>query len=205
MDYKKLSKFEKLSVIQEYNFAKCERHCVAVYLKSLWLNDIATIEEYESFGERPYQFLMNKNSYERQLLFGYTEKSLDKNGWLENPKFNNCEEFVFNAKKENRGSNKVRIGQGLNGKWSFSVSYSTGSCGGSSPCNIWGEILDCRKTAIVKGLTELIATHNRQREQLYKKDSCGNYKEEYSRAIVRLVQERLDELTGKNAVQLELF
>jgi hypothetical protein len=205
MDYKKLSKFEKLSVIQEYNFAKCERYWVAVYLKALWLNDIETIEEYESFGERPYQFFMNKRSYERQLLFGYTEKSLDEYGWLENPKFINCEEFVFNAKKESRGSNKVRIGQGLNGKWSFSVSYSTGACGGSSPCNIWGEIVDCRKTAIVKGLTELIGTHNRQREQLYKKDSCGNYKEEYSRAIVRLVQEKLDEVTGKNAVQLELF
>jgi hypothetical protein len=65
--------------------------------------------------------------------------------------------------------------------------------------------LDSRESAIIQGLTELIETHNKQREQLYKKDTCGNYREEYSRAIVKLVQDRLDEATGKNAVQLELF
>jgi hypothetical protein len=205
MDYKKLSKFEKLSVIQEYNFAKCERHSVAVYLKALWLNDVVTIEEYESFGERPYHFFMNKRAYERQLLFGYAGKDLDEYGWLETPKFNNYEELFFITKKESNGLNRVSIGEGLNGKWSFSISYSTGASGGGSRCDIWGKIVDSRETAIIQGLTELIEKHNRQREQLYKKDSCGNYREDYSRAIVRLVQDKLDEVTGKIGVQLELF
>lgn len=203
--YKDLSPYEKLQEIQEYNFAKCERHFVAVYLKALWLKDLKTIEEYESFGENPHHFFMNKRTYERQLLFGYKEKSFDKYSWLETPKFNNYEELFFSPKKESTGSNRVSIGQGLNGKWSFSVSYSTGAAGGSSRCDIWGEIVDSRETAIIQGLTELIEKHNRQREQLYKKDSCGNYREDYSRAIVRLVQDKLDEVMGKKGVQLELF
>lgn len=203
--YKDLSPYEKLQEIQEYNFAKCERHFVAVYLKALWLKDLKTIEEYESFGERPYQFFMNKRAYERQLLFGYTVKNLDEYGWLETPKFNNYEELFFITKKESNGLNRVSIGEGLNGKWSFSVSYSTGASGGGSRCDIWGKIVDSRETAIIQGLTELIEKHNRQREQLYKKDSCGNYREDYSRAIVRLAQDKLDEVTGKIGVQLELF
>ena len=205
MDYKKLSKFEKLSVIQEYNFAKCERHSVAVYLKALWLNDVRTIDEYESFGESPYQFFMNKKTYERQLLFGYTEKNFDEYGWLATPKFNNYEELFFKTKNECNGLNRVSIGEGLNGKWSFSISYSTGACGGGSRCDIWGEIVDSKETAISEGLAELLDKHNRLRAELYKKDTCGNYKEDYSRAIVRLVQDKFDEVTGKIGVQLELF
>jgi hypothetical protein len=136
MDYKKLSKYDKLSVIQKYNFAKCERHSVAIYLKALWLNDVKTINEYERFGKKPYQFFMNKRTYESQLLFGYTGMDLDQYGWLEAPELNNYEELVFSTKKENNGLNRVSIGQGLNGKWSFSVSYSTGAAGGGSKCGI---------------------------------------------------------------------
>jgi hypothetical protein len=204
-DYKKLSKFEKLEEIQNLNFAKCERHFVAIYLKALWLNDTKIITEYESFGDRPNQFLMNKTTYDRQLLFGYSEKVFDKYGWFVTPKFNNYEELIFTTKNEKIGSNKVSIGEGLNGKWSFSISYSTGAAGGSSRCDIWGEIVENKETAIIKGLTQLITTHNRQREMLYKKDSCGNYKEDYSRAIVKLVKDKLDEVKGIKGIQLELF
>lgn len=204
-DYKKLSKFEKLEEIQNLNFAICERHSVAIYLKALWINDIEIINEYESFGDRPYQFLMNKRSYDRQLLFGYTDKVFDKYGWFVIPKFNNCEELSFTTKNEKFGSNRVSIGEGLNGKWSFSISYSTGSAGGSSRCDIWGEIVENKETAIIKGLTQLITTHNRQREMLYKKDSCGNYNEVYSRKIVEMVKNKLDEVNGIKGIQLELF
>lgn len=205
MDYKKLSKFEKLQEIKELSITRCERHEVAVYLKALWLNDTETIDSFEKFGDTPYKIFTNKRYYERQLLFGFTNLEIDENGWIKNTELLEKENYEFKTKNESRSSNYFNIGRGINGNWTFGLSYSTGASGGSALASIWNEIVESKELAIKKGLNALIEAHNRQRERLYKKDSCGNYKEDYSRAIVKLAQERFDELTGKNAVQLQLF
>jgi len=59
MEYKALSAYEKLKLIQKINFCRVERHNVVVYLNALRRNDRDIIEEYESFGDTPRQLLMN--------------------------------------------------------------------------------------------------------------------------------------------------
>jgi hypothetical protein len=149
--------------------------------------------------------LFNKRNYERQLLFGFTDLKFDKNGWIETPKLLDYEIIEFKIKEQSISGNTVSFGRGLNGKWSYGITYSTGNSGGAASASIWSIIVDSKEEAIIQGLEELIKYHNVQRERLYKKDSCGNYNENYSRTIVKLIQDKLDEMTGKNAVQLCLF
>jgi len=205
-NYKALSKFQKLEFIQDSGVTGFhDRHAMAVYLKALWLNDIDYIQLFESFGERPHKMLMNKRAFERQKLFGFEKFELDENGWLVKPELLEKERISFKVKNENHCSNSVTIGKGLNGKWTFDFSYSTGNCGTHCTASIWGKIVDTKEEAIINGLIGLIEGHKQQRERLFQKDTCGNYKESYSKEIVRLAQNELDIRTGKKPVQLSFF
>ena len=84
MEYRDLSKYEKLAQVEELNFCRAERRSAAAYLKALWLNDTQTLNEYESLGDTPRQFLMNKREYDNGLLFGFTEKKFNEYGWRSN-------------------------------------------------------------------------------------------------------------------------
>lgn len=203
--YKSLSKYEKLQEIKELRLRNCERHEVAIYLKAIWLNDTKTIESYERFGTTPHKIFINKRTYERQLLFGFSDLEFSEYGWIENRKLLDYEIIDFKTKNQSVSSNSVSIGRGLNNKWTFGICYSTGGSGGANSASIWGEIVDSKEKAIILGLEKLLEQHNTQRERLHKKNSCGNYNEAFSNSIVKLVKEKLDEALGKKEVQLNLF
>lgn len=204
MDYKNLSKFEKLAEFQTANFWRGERHFAAVYLKAVWLNDKAVMDEYERFGDRPYQFITNKRAYDRGLLFGFDGKQLDKHGWLQRPEFLEQEEIPFTVKDKPYSSNYLQIGRGKNGKWTYSVSCSTGNASSSSGLSIWGKVMDSRKDCLKEGLKEMLLHHQLAAERL-KDDTCGNFNAKFSCEIVRQVKDMFDELTGRKAVQLSFF
>ncbi|MCL6102505.1 MAG: hypothetical protein M1292_08455, partial [Bacteroidetes bacterium] len=204
MDYKKLLAFEKIEQVRQYRPYREERQYMATYLKALRQDNQQLIGEYESFGDCSRQIIMNRREYDRGMLFGFTEKHFSQYGWLQNGTFTDREEIKFFHKQGWAATNHLTIGRGENGKWAYGVSYSTGGCGFGSGLSVWGKIFDNRKDCLKAALIEILDGHRDAAEKL-KNDTCGNFNAQYSKEVVRQVKNLLDELTGRKAVQLELF
>ncbi|MDH6310267.1 hypothetical protein M2451_003143 [Dysgonomonas sp. PFB1-18] len=194
MKYKDLSAYEKLQKIQDINFCRVERHNVAVYLNALRHNDRAIIEEYESFGDTPRQLLMNKREYEKHLLFGFTKKGFNEYGWLERPDFLEREEIQFPHRDGWAVSNHITLGKGLNGKWTYGMSYSYSTGGAGYGLGVWGKIFDNRKDCLTAALNEMMKGLD--------KDSSKTDK--YAISVLKQAKSLFDEITGRKAVQLTL-
>jgi hypothetical protein len=193
MDYKNLSASEKIEQVREYRAYKEERPYVAVYLTALRQNDRQRIDEYESFGDDPRHIIMNRRAYDRGQLFGFTAKTMNQYGWLENADFTDVERIEFIDRKGWAAHNNIIIGQGANGKWSCGVSYSTGGSGGGYGLGIWGKIFNNRKECLTAALRELLNRHAEQRERL--KNDPTNFNSTLSNIIVKQVYAMLQETT----------
>lgn len=204
MKYNQLSNAEKAVHVREMNFCRSERHDAAVYLNALRTGNRAIIEEYESFGDRPYQFFFNKRTYNAGLRFGFTESRYNEYGWLSNANFTEQEHIEFFPKGSSVAFNYLTIGKGSNGKWSYGASFSTGAAGSGYGLGVWGKVFDTRKECLKTALQEIMDGHSRYEKEL-KNDTCGNFNAKLSREIVRQVKDLFDELTGRKAVQLSLF
>lgn len=204
MEYRDLQINEKIGQIRQYRPSRDERWYMATYLKALRQNNGQLIEEYESFGDSPRHIIMNRREYDKGKLFGFTEKIFSSYGWLQNSTFTEREEIRFIHKQRWAATNHLTIGRGNNGKWAYGVSYSTGSWGHCYGLSVWGKIFDNRKECLKAALQEILDGHREAAERL-KNDTCGNFNAQYSKEVVRQVKSLLDELTGRKAVQLELF
>ncbi|MCL3851039.1 MULTISPECIES: hypothetical protein [Bacteroidales] len=194
MKYRELSAYEKLQKIQDINFCRAERHNVAIYLNALRRNDRAIIEEYESFGNTPRQLLMNKREYERHLVFGFIKKEFNEYGWLERPDFLEREEIQFPHRDGWAVSNHITLGKGLNGKWTYGMSYSHSTGGSGYGLNVWGKIFDNRKDCLKAALNEMLTG--------LEKDSSKT--DRYAINVLKQAKALFDEITGRKPVQLEL-
>jgi len=204
MEYRDLQVSEKIEQVLQYWQYSEERQSVANYLNALRQNNQQLIEEYESFGGSPRQIIMNRRAYDRGQLFGFTEKLFSQYGWLQNGTFAEKEEIRFIHKQGWAATNHLTIGQGENGKWTYGVSYSTGSWGHCYGLSVWGRVFDSRKECLKAALQEILDGHRDAAERL-KDDTCGNFNAQYSKEVTRQVKNLLDEQTGRRAVQLELF
>lgn len=191
-EYKGLSKYEKLELIQENHISFIERKAYAEYLFALWREDHKTIEYFEQFGNSPRHIISNYRSYNRNLLFGYDSKKLDDSGWLERPELLEKETImIFRHKKNFAYGNDVRVAKGINGKWTYGYDFTTNTAGShSGPCP-WGEILDTKEKAIENACLKMIAWHE--------KEKCS-----YSNTVINLAKEKIQEVKGNRPVQLEL-
>ncbi|NCD10158.1 MAG: hypothetical protein EOL98_12195 [Negativicutes bacterium] len=194
MEYKELSIYEKLEQIQDVNYCRAERHEVAVYLNALRRNDRAIIEEYESFGDSPRQLIMNKRDYDKHLLFGFTKKEFNQYGWLERPDFLEREEIKFPHRDGWAVSNYITLGKGLNGKWTYGVSYSHSTGGSGYGLGVWGKIFDNRKDCLKSALNDMLTG--------LEKDSSKT--DRYALNVLKQAKALFDEITGRKPVQLEL-
>jgi hypothetical protein len=200
MDYKKLSVSEKIEQVRQYRPYKEERRYMAIYLIALRRNDRKTIDKYERFGDNPRHIIMNRRAYDRGQLFGFTAKTLNEHGWLENAKFTNVEQIEFIDRKGWAAFNYVTIGQGANGKWSYGASYSTGGSGGGYGLGIWGKVYNNRKECLTAALRELLSRHAQQRERL--KNDPTNFNPTLSNTVVRQVETMLQEMTAARQLTL---
>lgn len=71
-----------MQAILKFNPCKAERKVVLRYLLAVRHNDKEQTAYFESFGKSVHQIIRNIRTYERRLIFGYTNKSLDEHGWL---------------------------------------------------------------------------------------------------------------------------
>lgn len=201
MDYKYLSASEKIEQLLAYRACKEERQYVALYLSALRDNDLQTVEDFESFGNSTRHIIMNRRAYDRGQLFGFTQKTMNEYGWLDNARFRNVERIEFIDRKGWAVTNHITIGEGANGKWSYGVSFSTGGSGGGYGLSVWRKVYDNRKECLKAALQELLNLHAEQRERL--KDDPTNFNPTLSNIVVKQIQAMLQETTV--AKQLTLF
>lgn len=144
----KYSKQEKLAAILEYNPSRTERNAVLGYLLAIRKNDAEKIAYFENFGNSVHEIILNASTYERGLLFGYTDKRLDEYGWLRGmiPIIENIELDMHNT---------IHIGQSLNGKYAVTISWSMGGAGGGSYPSVWNEPITKYQEAVKQGVAEL--------------------------------------------------
>ncbi len=204
MEYRDLQVNEKIEQVRQYRPSRDERRYMAIYLKALRQNNGQLTEEYESFGDSPRQIIINRRAYDRGQLFGFTEKHFSPYGWMQNCPFAEMEEIRFIHKQGWSSTNHLILGRGENGKWTYGVSYSTGGWGHCYGLSVWGKVFDSRKDCLKAALQEILDGHREATEKL-KDDTCGNFNTRYSKEVTRQVKNLLDELTGRKAVQLELF
>jgi hypothetical protein len=200
MEYRILSASEKIGQVREYRPYKEERQYMAAYLTALRRNDRQTIDEYESFGDDPRHIIMNRRAYDRGQLFGFTQKTMNQYGWLENAGFTDVERIEFIDRKGWAAFNYITIGQGANGKWTYGASYSTGGSGGGYGLGIWGKVCNSRKECLTAALRELLSRHAEQRERL--KNDPSNFNPTLSNFVVKQVQAMLQETTAAKQLTL---
>jgi len=203
MNFMDKTKYQKLAEIQSSNWCRAERHAVAVYLNALRKNDIETLKEYERFGISFHKILSNKRTFDRAILFGIHDLEFDDCGWLKCGKLFGLRKIEFTTEKGSSRTNYIEIGHGNNGTWAYGINYSTGSAGGGYRCDIWSDLYNSEKEVIQAGLKELLRRHSEAKESMWKKDTCGNYKHDYSQKIVKLIEQELNGF--RQPVQLELF
>jgi len=159
--------------------------------------------KWERFGNSFHKILMNKRTFDRAVLFGIHDLKFNDYGWLECGKLYDLRKIEFAAEKETCRSNYIEIGHGKNNTWAYGISFVTGSAGGGYCCDIWSDLYHSEEEAIQAGLNDLLKRHNQAKESMYRIDTCGNYKHEYSQKIVKQIERALKGF--KQPVQLELF
>ena len=77
-----MTKEEKLQALADYHACKRERHIILRYIQALRREDAEQTAYFESFGESVHQIVLNVNTYERRLVFGYVDKQFNEYGWI---------------------------------------------------------------------------------------------------------------------------
>lgn len=190
--YKDLSKYEKIELIHENHICFVERNAYAKYLYALWREDTKTVDFFEQFGNSPRHIISNFRSYKRNLLFGFKLLKIDENGWLERPELIDQEKItIFKHKKNFAFGNSIKLGKGLNGKWTYGYDFSTNISGSYVGACPWGEIFDTKEKAIEAACLKMIEWHKREQSS-------------YSNTVINLANEKIQEVKSKRYVQLEL-
>lgn len=189
-----MTREEKMQAILEFNPCKAERKVVLRYLLAVRHNDKEQTAYFESFGKSVHQIIRNIRTYERRLIFGYTNKSLDEHGWL-----NGMLPIVEKIELDN--FNCIHIGKSENGTYAVAVDWCTGSAGGGSHPSVWDEPVKDYKEAIRQGISQL--------EKQYEKANRWSISDKgnYNPKIISKLKNKLLELKRQytQPQQLSLF
>ena len=77
-----MTREEKLQALTDYHACKRERHIILRYVRALRREDAEQTAYFEGFGESVHQIVLNVNTYERRLVFGYVDKQFNEYGWI---------------------------------------------------------------------------------------------------------------------------
>lgn len=185
---------EKLRQLLDYNPYKEERNIVYRYVMALRHDDAEQIAYFEGFGNNIRQIIMNVNTYERGLIFGYVGKQFNEYGWL-SCKIPIVEEIRLNA------SNAILIGLSVNGTYVVSVDWNTGTAGGGSHPSIWSEPIAEYKKAVREGIRQL------EEKYEYAENQSRYDRGNFNPTIIRRLKAGLQDIRQKylSPQQLSLF
>ena len=128
----KFRKQKKIAAILEYTPCHTERKAFEQYLLAVRKDNTEKIAYLESFGDSPQRIIRNVCTYERGLLFGYTDKRFDEHGWIRGmlPIVERIELGMLNT---------IFIGQAVNGMYAIAINWCTGHAGGGRHPSVWDE------------------------------------------------------------------
>ncbi len=189
----KFRKQKKIAAILEYTPCHTERKAFEQYLLAVRKDNTEKIAYLESFGDSPQRIIRNVCTYERGLLFGYTDKRFDAHGWIRGmlPIVERIELGMLNT---------IFIGQAVNGMYAIAINWCTGHAGGGRHPSVWDEPIAVYKDAIKKGITELEKKYAYAWE--HTSDSSNYNKQKICHLRDKLKEIRLQYLEPK---QLSLF
>ena len=183
-----------MQVLADYHACKRERHIILRYVQALRREDAEQTAYFEGFGESVHQIVLNVNTYERRLVFGYVDKQFNEYGWI-NGMLPIVEEIRLDI------SNVIHIGQSVNGTYVVTVGWCTGTAGGGSRPSVWDEPIAGYKEAVRTGIRRLERIYNdAERRSLTDR---GNYNPKYIRRLKAGLQELKRRYTAPQ--QLSLF
>lgn len=124
------SKNEISEAVKDRFFMAHEREIMVEILLTIENGDQGQIDWFAGFGDSIRAILMNVNQYRKGLIYGFTEISFDKYGWLVKPTFLDYEDIKLEQ-------SSIRLGCGLNRKWAYSLSLTYGCAGSSGPLGVF--------------------------------------------------------------------
>lgn len=186
-------KQNKLAEIREYNPTNSERNAVARYLLAVRNDDTEQIDYFESFGDSVSVIIRNACTYERGVLFGYTERKFDTCGWIQG--------MLPIIERIKLGKlNTIYIAQSINGIYAVSIDWCTGYAGGGSQPSVWDKPIADYKEAVKQGIAKLEKKYVFGLE--HTSDSANYNKHKILKLIEKLKEVKREYLEPK---QLSLF
>lgn len=149
-----MTREEKLQEIVEYNPCRIERNAVLRYLLAIHRNDTEQIAYFESFGKSVRHIILNVRTYERGLIFGYIGKLFNEHGWI-NGMLPIIEEIKLDT------FNTIHIGQSIDGTYTVTINWCTGTAGGGSHPSVWDAPVRDYKEAVRQGIRLLEQQYNK--------------------------------------------
>ena len=149
-----MTREEKLQEIVEYNPCRIERNAVLRYLLAIHRNDTEQIAYFESFGKSVRHIILNVRPYERGLIFGYIGKQFNEHGWI-NGMLPIIEEIKLDT------FNTIHIGQSIDGTYTVTINWCTGTAGGGSHPSVWDAPVRDYKEAVRQGIRLLEQQYNK--------------------------------------------
>lgn len=142
-----MTKFEAILLYEnDGNHTADEKIIIEDYKKALGEGNNDRIALYAQFGPTIRHRVMNMNHYLHNLNFGFTHKELDNYNWLKRAVFET--EIIEFETTIDRSNPYIELGKGLNGKWSFGWSYSTGGNGSGSGVSAFRTPVNSRKDCL---------------------------------------------------------
>lgn len=117
--------------------------------------DLEKLTWFAGFGDSLRAILMNVHAYRKGLEFGFTEIAFDKYGWFVRPQFLDYEVVKLGNSERYGEYSEIRIGRGVNGIWSYAISYSYGCEGGGSALSVYDPHFPSREAALTVALAKL--------------------------------------------------
>lgn len=191
-DYRSLPKQEKFKILNENLICGAEKKAYSDYMTALENDDFETVNYFESFGDRPYQFISNYRNFNQNCLFGFDEKIYDEYGWIKRPVFEEKEDVLIYVHKNGwKDENKIQIGRGKNGKWTDGIYAHTDNGGQVNGISAWGEIFQTKELAIINACKRMIKYHQ---------DNTWSG----SNKIIDTANEMIQTMLGNRPIQLTL-
>lgn len=157
---------------------------------------LETLQWFAGFGDSLRAILMNVHAYRKGVEFGFTEIAFDQYGWFVRPRFLDYEVVKLGNTARYGEYSEIRIGRGVNGIWSFALSYSFGCAGGSSALSVYDPQFASREAVLTTALSKLKVMFT---EKIGATDTT-NYKQDVILKTLKAI-----EGAQVNMVQLSLF
>lgn len=165
-------------------------------LASIAENDVEQLEWFSQFGTSVYRIVYNVVYYRNCIRYGFEQIHIDKYGWLQRPVFFDEEIFILGNPERYSEQSSITIGRGLNGLWTYGLSYNFGCAGGGYCICVTHQAYADADTAKAAAIAEL-----RQRISAKKGNTdTMNYNQQVIRQTLRDI-----EALEVSRLQLSLF